>query len=236
MLSRVVFLRGGGASLVSGMYNLVFCGGNYWFLYCIFIIYTVYPWITKVCNTLWKETILLVVLIFIRQFVPIPDILTLPKVFTYLPYFCIGHICGQLYSKGKLSDRNWTGVLLISIFSSVVLYSLVRNKIMTSWVVSVVLALSICIALAVSVSLVMKRIGSGKVINLIGDCGKYSLQIYLFNMYITVVLRVLICRVLGITNPFGIISILVLLNLLFSLPLCKWVIPKSKVLRLFCGL
>lgn len=75
-----------------------------------------------------------------------------------------------------------------------------------------------------------------KLKNFILACGKYSLQLYLFNGYLMTIARIVICNKLKISSPVIIILGISILNYVVTLGVCKFVIPKSKVLRRLTGL
>ena len=76
----------------------------------------------------------------------------------------------------------------------------------------------------------------GKSIRLLDECSKYSLQIYLFNGFILVVVRTVLCNFLGVQNAFVIVSSLLILNVAISILMCKYIIPFIPGVCTLCGL
>ena len=68
--------------------------------------------------------------------------------------------------------------------------------------------------------------------NLFISCGKYSLQLYLFNGYLLVASRVIIVNVLKITNPFIIIFANTFVPICVTLLIVKFIINKFNILKL----
>ena len=68
------------------------------------------------------------------------------------------------------------------------------------------------------------------------DCGKYSLQIYLFNGYLLAAIRIILCNILKINSPFLIAATIWIGDLAISLILCKYILPKMRLLARLCGI
>lgn len=68
------------------------------------------------------------------------------------------------------------------------------------------------------------------------DCSKFSLQLYLFNGYLLTFFRVIICSVLHISSPFLIAFGIWAGDIAVTLFLCKWIIPKVSILGFCCGI
>lgn len=72
--------------------------------------------------------------------------------------------------------------------------------------------------------------------NLLFDCSRFSMQLYLFNGYLLTAIRIVVCQVLSIRSPLVIVLTIWIGNLVITLIACKWVIPKIPVLKNICGL
>ena len=59
------------------------------------------------------------------------------------------------------------------------------------------------------------------IISFLNRCSQYSLQIYLFNGFLLVPIRVLTCNVLHVMNPLVIVIAIVASNILISLLACE---------------
>ena len=68
------------------------------------------------------------------------------------------------------------------------------------------------------------------------DCSKYSLQIYLFNGYLLTAIRIILCNILKIQSPFLIAMTIWIGDLAISLILCKYILPKMRLLARLCGI
>ena len=67
-------------------------------------------------------------------------------------------------------------------------------------------------------------------------CSKNSLQMYVFNGFILVPARIIICKVMHISNPVIIVTAIVLSNIVITLVLCELIIPRLPILPTICGL
>ena len=67
-------------------------------------------------------------------------------------------------------------------------------------------------------------------------CSKYSLQMYIFNGFILVPARLIVCKVMHISNPVIIVVAIVLANIVITLLLCELIIPRLPILPTICGL
>ena len=105
-------------------------------------------------------------------------------------------------------------------------------------ILSFIRAMAIIAVLYIVVNLILvhKKKTDGMFYNLITDCGKYSLQLYLFNGFLLTALRIVICNILHVTTPVIIAGGIWIGNLVITLTLCKVIIPRIPVLRDLCGL
>lgn len=71
---------------------------------------------------------------------------------------------------------------------------------------------------------------------ILGECSKYSLQIYLFDAFWMVAIRTVLINFLHITLPIVILFFMTTVNISCTLIACKYVLPKSKLLSWATGL
>lgn len=72
--------------------------------------------------------------------------------------------------------------------------------------------------------------------DLLFDCSRFSLQLYLFNGYLLTIFRILVCSVLKVSIPIIIVLIIWLGNIAVTLMICKWGVPKVPFLCVCCGI
>ena len=95
--------------------------------------------------------------------------------------------------------------------------------------------ISVCVHYAYVIAIDRKDILLNKVVNITSLCGQYSLQLYLFNGFLLVILRVLLCSILHIENPIIIVTSIAGFDILISLLVCVYLLPESKLLSYVCG-
>ena len=84
-----------------GIIKFLFHGGNYWFLYVLFILFAIYPWIEKVCKKWEVEAAFAVFVLVVRQFNTVTSFLSISTLLYYIPYFVAGKlIFHKIYSGG----------------------------------------------------------------------------------------------------------------------------------------
>ena len=228
-------------STKEGIMKFLLHGGNYWFLYVLFITFVFYPWIEKVCRTWKAEAILAVCIMIIRQFTTVTTFFAISTLLYYLPYFVFGKlIASKIHGGGTAAISRRTKIVVLSI--ATVLYcaiDIAENKSGTGFgvILSFMRAISIITVLYFLVQDELKRFKNrGAIYSIITDCGTYSLQLYLFNGFLLTALRIVICNVLHITTPVLIAVGIWIGNLVITLVACKYIISRIPVLRELCGL
>ena len=74
-----------------------------------------------------------------------------------------------------------------------------------------------------------------RIIQFMSLCSVFSLQLYLFNGYLLVIFRVLICSILHISNPVLIVLCIWIGNIIVAIPLCL-LLEKIPFVSMLCGL
>lgn len=225
-----------------GIIKFLFRGGNYWFLYVLFILFAIYPWIEKLLKTWQAEAIFALAVLILRQFTIVTDYLAIRNLLYYLPYFVAGRLLfHKIYKEGNtsnISKRTRFVILIIGIVVFLVIdQAEIRSEIEFGTILSFIRAIAIIAVLYILVEILARRNGSqGIVYKFIQDCGKYSLQLYLFNGFLLTALRIIICTLLHITTPVIIVAGIWIGNLVITLIACKIIIPRIPVVRDLCGL
>lgn len=223
--------------LQDGLINYLFHGGGYWFLYVLFLIFMIYPLTDRLNN--WFKGALIIVILSINYFIEIPSVFCLDMVFLYLPYFIIGNILASL----SLTNQNFQIDRYFGIVGLLFLCVFVINKITSLPVYFAGFVNTICIIGLVFVIAhflyVAVKVTNDVILRWLNDllslCGQYSLQLYLFNGFLLVILRVLLCSILHIENPIIIVTSIAGFDILISLLVCVYLLPKSKLLSYVCG-
>ena len=223
-----------------GVYKLLFHGGGYWFLYVLFLIYAIYPWLDKFCPGIWIKLSLMAILLIIKEFAELPSFLAIRTVVSYLPYFLLGHCLAKLQGgfPKKMAQVAVAGISVL-LFAVLDWFEILGGRELGA-TMSFVRAIAIMVFLYILVRALMplwhKSLPCKALHLFLTDCGKYSLQLYLFNGYLLVIFRIFICQVLNITEPVIIVLGIWIGNLAVTLVACKWIIPKIPLFRTLCGL
>ena len=233
-------LVNGNRSLAEGIYTLLFRGGDYWFLPTLFIICAVYPLFDYLVKG-WKAKIVaLAIILLLYNIIDWPQTLLLRTSMKYFPYFILGDLIGKsgiTEHEHTASQKALLGFGGIAVY--IAIYVLCTLGIIQLGHFGVLLrAVSFCTmlyALCKYAIFLPCRIKHA-VQSLLGDCSKFSLQLYLFNGYILVPIRTIMCSILHIESPLLLVSGIWIGNIVITLLVCKVILPKSKLLSFLCGL
>lgn len=224
-----------------GIIKLLFYGGSYWFLYALFILFLIYPWVEKICNKPWKEVLFALVCAVVYEFIEIPHFLSLNRFFYYIPFFVTGRYAMR-FIKSEKSQDHWINILLllVSLGVYVGLEELMRGD-RRSYFLIYIRAISMCAALYVVFHYMLVLIDKGYILLkmvecLLSNCSIYSLQLYLFNGFLLTAIRYVMCSRLHITLPVIIVTSIVIGNLFITLFICNYVLPHTRLLTWLCGI
>lgn len=230
-------LVNGTESITYGITNLLFYGGNYWFLYTLFILFAVYPFIEKIMDRLWKKIIFGVLLLVICEIVKVPQIFLINNLFSYLPYFIFGNCIKKANVRGRRKQIFLGGVALI-MYCLLDLIETVGKYDLQS-IFHFVRAIAIIIFLFCGAYLISglwdKNYFTKWIQKLLVECSRYSLQIYLLNGYLLTFFRTLVCMVLKISIPVVIVMVIWIGDIAVTLVVCKYIISKVSIVRFCCG-
>jgi len=227
LLSSLVNRKVDGIS--EGLYSIVFEGGFYWFLYTLFIIFLIFPFLGRIAKrtSVCIVGIGIIVLYFADLY---PRILCLHNTGYYLIYFYIGYALAPHYEKirdGAL--RFYLPILLVSLIPFILFgkNDITQNKIEALLVPFLGIVLSFLIIVPVKI----------RVFNYFMDrFGDYSLQIYLIESLVLVITRHVFINYLQITKPVVLILLIVLAKISISTTMAHTILQKFAVSRLICGM
>ncbi len=226
-------------SLGGGINKLLFYGGSYWFLYALFILFLIYPWVEKVCNKPWKEILFAVACAIICEFVDVTHFLNLNRFFYYVPFFVTGRYV-MLFIKSEKAKVHWLNVviLFVSLGVYVGLGSIFRDG--ESYFLTFIRAIAMCVTMYVIAHYLLLLVDKGSILlkwteRLLANCSTYSLQLYLFNGFLLTAIRYVVCTRMHITSPIIIVTSIVVGNILITLLICNYVLPHTRILSWLCG-
>ena len=225
-------------TLGTGLRGL-FTGDAYWFLHVLFLISAIYPiidWIGREFKGF--EVLLAIVVVVSLHFVTYPPFFRFSTVIYYLPYFIVGHLLHDSLRSGLFGSAwQWQTVAL---FLSVIVYTTLLAAPVDIMVVRYAKAFAMMGTFYCLCRLFLKwyRKGdkvSATIYGFLALCSKYSLQLYLFNGFVLVVARTILVSKLHITNPALVIPLILAANLAVTLPVCKYVLEKTRWIGWLCG-
>ena len=224
--------------LVDGIVNYLLYGGGYWFLYVLFIIFIIYPLIDRLGNVM--KAVLLVVIVVTDYLVVFPSVLCIDLTVCYLAFFIAGNIISGMVMKGNTDGKMnmYLGLMgLLLVFILIINKCISLPDFFSSFIktVCIIGLLSVAAKYLYIIASNTKDILLNKVVSVTALCGQYSLQLYLFNGFLLVPLRVLLCSVMHVENAVAIISVISVLDITVSLLVCVYLLPKSKILSYVCG-
>ncbi len=212
------------AGMTDSLKEMLFYGGEYWFLYTLFIISAIYPAIH--CwqkDNLPKKLLVEIILLILYLVEPKVSFLCLESVLVYLLFFNTGALIKE-YLPNIFTwnfKEKWlqpASTLLLLIVWVIAARSSVTLKIAT------VAGIIVCY-------LFTKFSWFNKVFHRFGH---YSLQLYLLNGFLLVISRTIICRFTE--NPAIIICFNMLVTFFLSYLFIKYFCDKIKWIRRLMGL
>lgn len=204
-------------------------GGNYWFIYTLFIICILYYVIDNVPN-LWIKTSFILLLFMTSGY--FPELLCLKFVFRYMLFYHMGHLFRsyEVIEKLRRLKDGYKFIMTMGcfvFFTCCLLWPLTVN-VFDSFVTPV-FATGFVIGL-VSIDRIRKMFV------FLAHIGVMTLPIYLFEGFWLTISRTLIVRVSGITNPAIIITSNVFFDLFISFAIITYASCKSRWFRFAVGM
>lgn len=203
-----------------------------WFVYTLFIIFMIFPFLDKYIlkkDKYYLFGIILVIVNYLKIFENI-EIFSLNKVAIYLLYFYIGYIFKLFYKekiKNGIGSKNFIFLII-----GVIFLSLSYKYYYLNYFNSVLFAiLGIWFVLNISLR-IKENIIIYKFFNFLGI---NSLTFYLIEGFITVVYRVLLLRIILIEHSYLLVSVFFILRVLSAYIIVKFIIVKSSILSFLLG-
>lgn len=212
-------------------------GGGYWFLYTLFIIFLIFPFLESMYMKNRCFFIAINIIALILYFADIlPRVFNINAVAHYLFYFSFGYVVHR--NLGQISDmwqrnihKGFVALILAVIWLGCI--CLVENKPDNSINIYLLFIASLVgIWLLVILAQLLKKYPC----RMLCDFSKYSLQLYLLNGYLLGISRMVIVKVLAVESPVLIIGFNMLVTLFFSWILIRCFISKFKLFRYIFGI
>lgn len=202
-------------------------GGEYWFLYVLFIIFFIFPMIYRLIKQKrFHYYCLMMILVLMICFVPDYTIFRFSSLIYYLFFFVLGLYIKEFhkdivfsYSMSKIS-------IIVSMIVLVGIWTYTSTN--TNQFISIVCPLF-------GIGFLYLLVSFDTVVNMFKDFGKYSLQLYLLNGYFLVVSRTIIVNYLGISSPIAIVCFNMFIDFFVSYLFIKYVCSRIPFVRKMMG-
>lgn len=234
-----VNLVNGSQTMEDALVQLLLYGGDYWFLYTLFLMLALFPLVERALKNDWLLVLLCAAAIGVQCFATLPNLLGIASAAYYFPWFAAGYLCRKHLNAFWPTVRKHTGkTLAVSFLLSVSIIIFCKQREPVPVLLRYLKALFPMIFLTVSANLLAEnahRKSLGAVKDFLTKCSAYSLQFYLFNGYFLTVLREILCRVLHITAPSVLVLTITFFTITGTLILCE-VVRYFSVVSYLCGL
>jgi len=225
--------------LTEGLLRYLFCGGNYWFIYTLFMMLVLYPVLEHVFNTERSQWVLLVLFILLDRIIPQTDFLRIGSIIDNYPYFIFGRLLSSRISNGIPTGKIASLFILgfLGVYIGIDQFE-IRSGLdvgILNYVRSLSMVSALFLIARFFINITAKNWFCALTKLFLEICSRYSLQMYLFNGYLLTIIRTIICNMLGINVPIVIVLGLWLGNLIIVLPACKWILPRIPGIRRACG-
>lgn len=216
-----------------GVKEILFYGTKIsWFVYTLFIIFMIFPFLDKYIlkkDKYYLFGLFLLVINYLKIFKNI-EIFSINSAVNYLVYFYIGYIIKPLYKekiKNGIGSKN-----LIFLIISVVFLSLSYKYYYLNYFNGIIFAI-LGIFFALNICLRIKE--NNIIYRFFNFIGINSLTFYLIEGFITVIYRVILLRVIPIEHSYLLVSIFFTLRVLTAYIIIKFIIVKSSILSFLLG-
>lgn len=217
----------------SGLKEVLFYGTKIsWFVYTLFIIFMIFPFLDKYIlkkDKYYLFGLLLIILNYLKIFENI-EIFSLNAIIIFYIYFYLGYIIKPIYSE-KIKFKIKKEKKILFILNIIFLFFSYRYFEKTYLTRVIFATLGILIALNV-----VLRIKENTVVyKFFYFLGINSLTFYLMEGFITVVYRVVLLKIISVDHSYLLVSIFFSLRVLTAYLIVKLIIVKSSILSFLLG-
>ena len=234
MIPRILltqFVNRPDAGWQDSLYHMLFYGGQYWFLYVLFLIFSVFPLVEYGFEKYGKGFLLCCMAVLAASHEYMPTLLLLNSVTYHLIYFTIGFFLRREFESGRLDKwKKWITYPWLMVISALWLAGLIlRCEMGYGWLT---IPSALCgSAMVAGIVLLAKPNGITKYMK---KLGQYSLQLYLLNGFTLGISRLLILKIT--TMPLAIIAGNMLIDCHCAYLFIDKVMAKIKILRRMSGI
>ena len=210
-------------TLTESITKMIFHGGAYWFIYTLFIMFMIYPFIHALVRSSRTKMIMLAVILFVLQFVKTGiTLFDAERLIHNLFYFHLGVIVREMFGTSWPQIRFHTPLLA----ASAVLWLLLFSVKSAPETLTALAGIMMCFFMTYYEG--FNRF--------FARFSPYSLQLYLLNGFTLGMSRVIICNVLHVPSYAAILAFNVLIDFFASYLFIRYVCSRFKTVRLIMGM
>ena len=216
-----------------GVKEILFYGTKIsWFVYTLFIIFMIFPFLDKYIlkkDKYYLFGVFLIILNYLKIFENI-EIFSLNKVVIYLLYFYLGYTTKPFYNekiRNRFCNKNFL-FLIISLIFLIFAYKYFYINYFNTIIFAILGTLFV-----LNISLKLKE--NSVIYGFFRFLGINSLTFYLIEGFITVVYRVILLRIIPIEKSYLLVSTFFILRVLTAYIIVKFIIVKSSILSFLLG-
>lgn len=203
-------------------------GGEYWFLYVLFLIFLIYPLLDRwIADNQYLSLGMLPLLLVLNFACRGISVFLVDRVFYYLFYFTIGIILKKTFGKALFDKKINKGktAAAIALLAAVWLVLIALRKAYLDIPEALIGILTFYLFVQFT-----------SVTRLFARFGEYSLQLYLLNGFLLVMSRTAAVLVFKITDPFVIVAFNMLVDFFLSYIIIKYLCGRIKAARVLMGM
>ena len=216
------------SSIGESLKSMIFYGGQYWFLYTLFVVFVIYPFIYLWQKDSTAKKIVVEVIALVLTLVEVDvTFICLNSIMQYLFFFNTG----ALLKMSKIDifelDKLHAGLREIAMIGLFVIWGALSLFVPYTNVTRTIMGVLGCVVFFLWTKYKM----TNWIFSRVGD---YSLQLYLLNGFLLVVSRTIICSLTQI--PFLIVSFNMLITFVCSYLFIKYFCKRFKFIRVLMGM
>lgn len=210
--------------------DMIFKGGELWFVYVLFIIFLIWP---PILHRLNKKVLVgvIVLLMVVGNVLPgnlLGGIFLYPKVISYSVYFLVGYLLRYMDRNILMNERNFGIVTVLFVVFCCLLVQIIHIPFVWQYVLAFVGCWFIW-------ALSFQLLNAKRIAHALSFCGKYSLSFYWLNGFALVPARMIVVKILHVECT-PVIAISIFLICVVSEVIVIMIIKKIPYVRTMVGM
>lgn len=227
-------LVNGSETIRESIINILFHGGEYWFLYTLFIIFALFPLVAKAINrNCWMSVLGIFLLGMLRN--RFPNTCCIRSVVYYMFFFTIGYVSRQKKYLKRVKESIQCANTIVKESTALVsiIIVLFLGYIHGKYDFILIRLIEASVGIIACSMVVVSTPG---LLGVFGKFSEYSLCLYLLNGYWLVISRTIAVNILKVYNPLFIIIFNMIVDFYLSYLLIRFVLSKLPIIRTLIGI